>query len=32
MLIDGLHPNIYGNQKIAAAWFKAIVAVVKNYN
>ena len=29
MLQDGLHPNIYGNQKIAAAWFDAIVEVIK---
>lgn len=30
MLQDGLHPNIYGNQKIAAAWFGAIVEVIKD--
>ena len=30
MLRDGLHPNIYGNQKIAAAWFGAIVEVIKD--
>ena len=29
MLQDGLHPNIYGNQKIAAAWFDAIVEIIK---
>ena len=30
MLQDGLHPNIYGNQKIAAAWFNAIVEVIRD--
>jgi lysophospholipase L1-like esterase len=30
MLQDGLLPNIYGNQKIAAAWFDAIVEVIKD--
>jgi lysophospholipase L1-like esterase len=30
MLQDGLHPNIYGNQKIATAWFGAIVEVIKD--
>ena len=28
MLQDGLHPNIYGNQKIAASWFDAILEVI----
>ncbi|MBW2444101.1 MAG: hypothetical protein JRH12_26770 [Deltaproteobacteria bacterium] len=30
MLQDGLHPNIYGNQKIAAAWFDAIVESIRD--
>lgn len=30
MLQDGLHPNIYGNQKIAAAWFDAIVEIIED--
>ena len=30
MLQDGLHPNIYGNHKIAATWFVAIFETIKD--
>ncbi len=29
MLGDGIHPNIYGDQKIAKIWFQAIIAFIK---
>ena len=29
LLEDGIHPNIYGNQKIAKIWSQAIIAFLK---